>query len=306
MAKIAVDLARAVARRQQDGTPGRATSSLIAQGDGWSVADVVCTSGPQDRPFEEAHTHFAIAMVLAGTFEYRSPRGAALMTPGSLMLANAGECYECGHAHGAGDRCVSFWFTAEYLERLCSDVGRHRAHAGFDVPRVPPARTIAPLVASVAAGVTDSHATAWEEIGLRLAAHALGFGFTTSSSSSLEPAHAASRVAEIVRAVERTPDATFSLDTLADRAGLSPFHFLRTFERLTGATPHQYLLRARLREAALRLNESSDRIIDIALGCGFGDVSNFNRAFRAEFGVAPRAYRTRRRPPTASLSRAAY
>lgn len=293
MAKIAIDVARALARRQQDGTPGQATPRLIAHGDGWSVADVVCTSGPGDRPFEEQHGHFAIAIVLAGTFEYRSPQGQALMTPGSLMLANADECFECGHTHGAGDRCVSFWFTAENFERLCRDAGVRPARPGFNAPRVAPLRTLAPLIASVGAGVTGSHDTPWEEIGVRLAATVLRGADVSSSASSLEPAHAASRVAEIVRAIERRPDAALPLDRLADVAGLSPFHFLRTFERLTGATPHQYLLRARLREAALRLSETNDRIIDVALACGFGDVSNFNRAFRSEFGVAPRAYRAR-------------
>jgi AraC-like DNA-binding protein len=42
----------------------------------------------------------------------------------------------------------------------------------------------------------------------------------------------------------------------------------------------------------MRLASEPGKILDIALDCGFGDVSNFNRAFRAEFGVSPRAYRT--------------
>jgi AraC-like DNA-binding protein len=50
-------------------------------------------------------------------------------------------------------------------------------------------------------------------------------------------------------------------------------------------------MRARLREAAMRLVDEPAKILDIALDCGFGDVSNFNRAFRTEFGVSPRAYR---------------
>jgi AraC family transcriptional regulator len=56
-------------------------------------------------------------------------------------------------------------------------------------------------------------------------------------------------------------------------------------------TPHQYVLRARLREAASRLAKSTAAVLDIALESGFGDVSNFNRAFRNEFGVSPRAFR---------------
>ena len=73
-------------------------------------------------------------------------------------------------------------------------------------------------------------------------------------------------------------------DAIAAAYGLNP-------ERITGATPHQYLLRTRLRHAALRIRRSEDKIIDIALHAGFGDLSNFNRAFRVEFGVSPRAYR---------------
>jgi AraC-like DNA-binding protein len=72
---------------------------------------------------------------------------------------------------------------------------------------------------------------------------------------------------------------------------LSPYHFLRTFRALTGVTPHQYLLRVRLRNAALRLASDSQSILDVALECGFGDLSTFNHAFRAEFHISPRQYR---------------
>ena len=56
-------------------------------------------------------------------------------------------------------------------------------------------------------------------------------------------------------------------------------------------TPHRYVLRARLREAALRLHTRGDSMLAIALGTGFGDLSNFNHAFRAEFGVNPGRFR---------------
>ena len=82
-----------------------------------------------------------------------------------------------------------------------------------------------------------------------------------------------------------------TLEVLSREARLSPYHFLRTFQMLTGVTPHQYLLRVRLRHAALRLASHSSRILDVALDCGFGDLSSFNRAFRAEYGVNPRRYR---------------
>ena len=42
---------------------------IIARGHGWKVADVICTSGPQDPTFEERHSRYTIAMVLAGSFQ---------------------------------------------------------------------------------------------------------------------------------------------------------------------------------------------------------------------------------------------
>jgi AraC family transcriptional regulator len=96
-----------------------------------------------------------------------------------------------------------------------------------------------------------------------------------------------------VRAIERRPDATVGLGSLAREAGLSPYHFLRTFERLAGITPHQYVRRARLREAASRLVSNNEKVLDIALDCGFGDVSNFNHAFRSEFGINPLRWKAR-------------
>jgi AraC-like DNA-binding protein len=102
---------------------------------------------------------------------------------------------------------------------------------------------------------------------------------------------AVARVTRTVRAIEHHPDATLTLSALARLAGLSPYHFLRVFERVTGVTPHRYVRRARLREAATRLAVDPSKIVEVALACGFGDVSNFNRAFRTEFGVSPRSFR---------------
>ena len=98
-------------------------------------------------------------------------------------------------------------------------------------------------------------------------------------------------MSEVVREIERSSARDLPLGRLAALAGLSPFHFLRTFQRITGVTPHQYVRRVRLREAALRLADGGARVIDVAFASGFNDLSAFNRAFRAEFGVTPRAFR---------------
>ena len=69
------------------------------------------------------------------------------------------------------------------------------------------------------------------------------------------------------------------LDGAAQQAGLSPFHFLRLFAKVLGVTPHQYLVRSRLRNAAHLLADNDRPITDIALDVGFADLSNFVRTF---------------------------
>ena len=89
LAKVAVDLDHALALRIEDGTPGSTTPRVIALGDGWSVADVVCTCGPQDHPYEERHGRYTIAIVLAGSFQYRSPAGRELSSSTSRYGTSA-------------------------------------------------------------------------------------------------------------------------------------------------------------------------------------------------------------------------
>jgi len=81
------------------------------------------------------------------------------------------------------------------------------------------------------------------------------------------------------------------LEAAADHAGISPFHFLRLFSAVLGVTPHQYLLRSRLRHAARLLTDEDTAITDIAFDVGFADLSNFVRTFHRAAGVAPSAFR---------------
>jgi AraC-like DNA-binding protein len=58
-----------------------------------------------------------------------------------------------------------------------------------------------------------------------------------------------------------------------------------------GVTPHQYLVRARLRRAARLLCDETRPVTDIAFDVGFGDLSNFVRTFHRAAGVSPRGFR---------------
>lgn len=297
LAEIAVDLKRALGRQAEHGGAGRPESRTLARGDGWVVDDVVCTCGPQDRPYEEQHPDYVIAIVTAGSFQYRassSRTGREVMTPGSLLLGHPGQRYECGHEHGAGDRCLSFRYAPDYFEKLMTDGGGGAA-AHFRSLRLPPLRAMSAVVALAGAALDGSSDTSWEELSVHLAVQTAQAERNFAPIRNAVTPAAVARVNRTVRMIERHPDSKLTLARLAREAALSPYHFLRTFESLTGVTPHQYIRRLRLRHAATRLVVEPGKVLDLALDTGFGDVSNFNRAFRAEFGVSPRVYRKHHR-----------
>ena len=60
---------------------------------------------------------------------------------------------------------------------------------------------------------------------------------------------------------------------------------------MLGVTPHQYLVRSRLRHAARLLADDARSITDVAFDVGFGDLSNFVRTFHRAAGVSPRRFR---------------
>ena len=309
MQGLAASLQRALAQREREGRAdsGRAPAArALAAGAGWSVDDVVCTLGPGDRPYEERHTSACLAIVAAGVFGYRSGNARALMTPGALMLGETGACFECGHRHAAGDRCLSFHYDPAWLDEQAASAGLAPGARQWRAARVPPVRALAPLVAHACADALAQErgnalgfgGAAWDEIALELALTTLRVA--ASGKDALAPAApgaaAAARVVATLRLIDETPDEAHTLASLASAAGVSEFYFLRTFSAVAGVTPHQYLLRARLRAAALRLAADDEaKIVDVALASGFNDLSNFNAAFRAEFGASPRAWRAAQR-----------
>lgn len=123
LGKIAVSLSDACAGRDRLGARPGLRARLLAAGDDWAVEDVLCTYRPGDASFEERHTRYRVALVGAGTFVCRGPRGRELLTPGSLLLGNADDGFECGHEHGTGDRCLAFAYSSEAFERIAFEAG---------------------------------------------------------------------------------------------------------------------------------------------------------------------------------------
>jgi AraC family transcriptional regulator len=81
------------------------------------------------------------------------------------------------------------------------------------------------------------------------------------------------------------------LEELALVAGISRFHFAHEFKRMTGASPHQYLMKVRIEHAKTLLKRSALPLVEVGLRSGFSHQSHFTRLFRRFTGTTPQSYR---------------
>jgi AraC-like DNA-binding protein len=264
----------------------------LAAGDGWSVHEVICRAGPSDRPFEERHEGFSVSAVIEGNFTYRSDAGHGLLYPGALLLGNNGWCFECGHEHGIGDRCVSLNVREDQFGEIAAAV-TSTSRFRFPAPSLPSPKAL-PIVARMEAMSSTGSALRCEELALGLVERVIAAMSGDRHTAAAPTGRETRRVLEAIRLVESDAGRPLELKEMAAVAGMSKYHFLRVFRRLTGVTPHQYLISARLRRAALALSSSRRPVIAIALHSGFGDLSTFNKTFRAAFGLTPTQYRAAR------------
>ncbi|HEU5294010.1 MAG TPA: AraC family transcriptional regulator [Burkholderiaceae bacterium] len=100
------------------------------------------------------------------------------------------------------------------------------------------------------------------------------------------------RVGRALALLHGTPHRDWTVDTLAREVALSRSALAERFSALVGESPVQYLLRWRLALAARALRGGSEAIARVAERSGYESEAAFSRAFKREFGVPPRAWRT--------------
>ncbi|MFF2506606.1 AraC family transcriptional regulator [Streptomyces sp. NPDC058067] len=104
-----------------------------------------------------------------------------------------------------------------------------------------------------------------------------------------------SAVAPALSAIHDDPSATWTVEALAGRAGLSRAAFARRFAALVGEPPMAYLTRWRMTTAARLLRESDAPLTTVAARTGYGSEFAFAKAFKREYGLAPGGYRRQAR-----------
>jgi AraC-like DNA-binding protein len=272
-------------------------TSVLASG-ALSIVDYRCPFGQHTRPFTEVHACPSVSYVRCGTFGYRSRGRLHELVAGSVLVGNPGDEFVCTHDHrGGGDECLSFQLTSELRERLGDATASW--HVGA-LPPLPELMVLAELAQACARGQSD---VGLDEAGLCFVERVIRT--TTGAASEVLDTRPVlrRRVVEAALWIDENSGQPIDLEAAASQAGLSAFHFLRLFSRVLGVTPHQYLVRCRLRHAARLLGEGAPSVTRVAFDVGFGDVSNFIRTFRRAAQVSPRRFRAlaARRPRRSPL-----
>ena len=249
------------------------------------VREYRCSAGPHTPSLAECHPSFSLSYVRHGSFGYRCAGRRHELVPGALLIGRPGREYRCTHEHAAGgDVCLSFRFGEAVLDEV---PGARRA---WELAALPPVAELALLGEWASARTRD--AVALDEAGWALADKLVEVVVGRTPAVAPGPRDRR-RAVEAALWIEDQAAGALDLATVAARVDLSPLHFLRVFARVVGVTPHQYLVRARLRHAARLLAAGETSVTDVCYRVGFGDLSNFVRTFRRFAGVSPGRFRDR-------------
>jgi len=250
-----------------------------------SVSDFRCSAGPDDKPFVEQYASHSISYVRKGSFGCQTRGRSFELVAGSILVGHPGDEFTCTHDHVCGDECLSFFLTPELVETIGDRTEVWRVGA---TPPLPELMVLGELAQAAADGRSD---LGLDEVGQLFASRFVEVVSGRSGKPVSAKARDRRRAVETALWIDAHSHRQIDLEHAAGQAELSPFHFLRLFASVLGVTPHQYLVRSRLRHAARLLADDERPVTDVAYDVGFGDLSNFVRTFHRAAGVSPRRFR---------------
>jgi AraC-like DNA-binding protein len=247
---------------------------------GGAVTAVDACSG---RAFaRHAHDEFGVGLVTGGAQRSWSGRGLVEAVRGNLITVNPREVHD-GAPLGPARSWSMLYFSEQMVGAIVSDLREGRTSFGeMQAPVVDDSRFARLFVATRRAALRPEGGQAFEERLLML----LGRVFGVTAKPLAGPG---GRLLQVRERIDDAPEDAHPLADLAALAGLSRYQTLRGFARLTGLTPHAYVVQRRL-DAARRYMRQGSALADAAAAAGFADQSHMHRIFVARHGFTPGAY----------------
>ena len=252
---------------------------------------------------EVRHQDTEVIVQLGGQLHVRRRGDGRLQysdaVPGTVFLCPAGIYEDMVHLYGPVEESLHLYFPPTFLPATALrelDVDPARVsllyEGGFTDPLVERiAWTIRTEMTDVAPAGRMLVETLTEALGVYLLRNYSNLAEAMAPLPSVQGALDPRRLELIREFVDAHLNEDVSLDRLASKACLSPFHFARAFKAATGRTPHRYVIERRIQYAKKLIAENRLPLATIAEKCGFCSQAHFTTWFRRLVGRTPMAFK---------------
>ncbi len=246
------------------------------------------------------HDFYEIYMFLSGSVTYVIEGKSYRLRPKDILIVNNKELHKAFIEEGVPYERIVIWINPDYIKSLCTD--KTNLFIAFDSTSVNKYNLL-----RLNPDTSEYIYNIVEKLGIACSSLAFGndmlkkayllelliflnrafqmpMGKETQSDIIYND-----KINNIIQYINDNLNGDVSLETLSSRFFLSKYHLLREFKKNTGYTVHRYIQQKRL-IMARELLRHNKQVTEVCIQCGFGDYSNFIRAFRKEFGTSPKKY----------------
>lgn len=245
----------------------------------------------------QAHTHdFWEAMyVLDGRGTHAVGGVPQALSPGDLLLIRPEDRHAVRAVPGERLAFINIAFPGESWAAFIRAAGLETVKDSWRRSALPPATSVPPSQRDKAADIFRRILTAFHESPTRFELCRFWIGLRDLLAAGAVDGNETGPpwLVRACRAMRETNNLSEGLPRLIALSGVSGAHLSRTLKAQYGQTPTEFLNELRIARAATLLATTSQEITDIALDCGFENLSYFYRLFRQQHGQTPRAYRMR-------------
>ncbi len=233
------------------------------------------------------HDYYVIGFIEAGQRYLLCKNHEYIISPGDITLFNPGDVHSCEQIDDKAldYRCINI--KKEIMKKTASNITGQEFLPNFSQPvlyRSELADSLQELHKMICRGETDF---VKEELYLFLIGHLIQeYAGNDTSTREQNPC---SGFKSVCNYLETNYDKSITLDELGSLAGMSKYHFLRSFTKERGISPYSYLQTIRI-DKAKKLLEQGTSPADAALCTGFSDQSHFSNFFKKLIGLTPGQY----------------
>lgn len=244
------------------------------------------------------HDFYELYYLISGDVRYYIEGEIYSLKPGDLVLINTTELHQAKIETDTEDyERIVLWIDRHYLQELSSDAcdmtrcfeakgKRHILKLDLDIQRD---------IRNILSKILDLDR--YGGSGRKLLSNAYMMELMVKINDLAEErvqifdeeTKKSALIDEMIDFIEDNLDDDLTIDALAERFYMSKFHLSREFKRYTNTSIHKYIRLKRLILAKKHILKN-EAITEVYLKCGFGDYSNFFRAFKQEYGLTPKEF----------------